>query len=531
MKILTTTLFLLAVLLGVQAQQPVSIEWGKANQNKSAISRILGEAGDDVVVLANKNNDFFIEIYDQGALGLKETSPMVLPEENGKRTEIEHIHFFPSTKKILLFTKQFYKQKNYLYCYDVSLEGQISNGRTLIAHAVSHQSLRGNFGFKATYEEEHILAFHYTTVRKEKEWGKQTKVIVLDNQGTILSQIDGRMPYAEGISKLVIRSFAFDGERYVHMLVSKVMNPHNASKRYTEFYIYSYDITKDNHRKKQVIKLEEGFSILDMSFTIDQDQSLVLVGYYAAYAGFWKGLTYQGTFVARYNPETKEILSNTKDSYTPAQYEHAYGKRAKVFKKGLPPYYRIREIILQDDGQIYLISEYVYISQSRGSTSYIYGDISVTLINATGKIEWLSSIPKGQVYTRLSMGLSDASAVQSGLSFNVGISFYIMKDKSIYLSYVFNIKDGNMYFIYNDNPKNIATDISEQPKLLQTVEKGVPTLVIMDREGNMKREVLYGAKNDELHLRPRILKHMDDGSIYIYGNKKKLDKIGRITFN
>lgn len=529
MRIIKTTFFLLTILTSVLAQQPVSIEWGKANKNTSAISRILGESGGDLIVLANKNNDFFIEIYDKEGLDLKKTSPMTLPEENGKKTEIEYIHFFPSNQKILLFTTQFHKQKNYLYSYEVSFEGTLSNKKTLIEHDVDGQSMRGDFGFETSEEEEHILAFHYTKVRKEKEWGKQTKVIVLDAQGAILSEINGRLPYRDGLSEFKISRFAFDGKRYVHMLVNKVMNPNNPSKRYDEFYVYSYDITKDNHRTTQLIKLEEGFSILDMSFIIDANHSLVLVGYYATYAGFWRGMTYQGTFVARYDPANKKILSQTKDAYTAAHYDRAYGKRAKALKKGLPPYYRIREIVLQDDGQIYLVSEYVYVTQSRGTTSYIYGDISVTLVNENGKIEWLSSIPKGQIYTRLAMSTSSGTSI-GGIGAFFSVSFYIMKDKSIYLSYVFNLKDGNMYFIYNDNPNNIDTDISEQPKVLRTVEKGVPTLVIMDREGNMKREVLYGAKTDELHLRPRILKHMDDGSIYIYGNKKKLDKIGRITF-
>lgn len=523
-KALLMTLSLWLGALALQAQnQPISIEWGKANKNQSTISRILGEAGEEVVILATKNKDFFIETYDKNSLSLKESNPMPLPKEEGKETQIEHIHFFSSTKKIVLFTSLYEKKHYRIYQYEVGLDGTVSKSKTLVDIEVDNINRKGDFGFEPSVDQEFLLIYHSSELRKEKS--KQAQVFVMDNTGSIQSEIKSKIPNKEGKAKLYVSRFAYDGEQFVHMLVSKVSYPGTA-KQVVDFYIYSYDLTQNNSRQIQKIELDADHMVLDLAFTINPANELVLAGFYADYAGMFMGLLNQGTFTMIYDPKTKQQRAKKLDDYTQADYEHAYGKRAKAYKNGFPPRYRIQEIVLDENGGIFLISEYYYAAQSRGTTSFIYGDILVTRLDNTGKIQWLSSVPKTQMFTRLGM-----MPITSYGGLTIDFSFYIMRDKSVYLSYLFSVQNGQLYFLYNDNPKNITTDISEKPKPLRVVEKGVPTLVVMDGDGEMKREVVYGAKNDELTLRPRISNRVDERTIYIYGNKKKLDKLGRLTFN
>ncbi|MCP4440721.1 MAG: hypothetical protein GY810_17375 [Aureispira sp.] len=501
------------------AQDNVKIEWGEANKNQSFTNRILGETDDEVVTLASKGKDFYIEIYDKQKLSLKNSYEFSLPEEHEKKTEIEKIHFFPKSGKILLFTSLYVKKKNNIYYYEVSLKGKVGKSNLLLEIDVENKRRSGDFGFEVGLDENTILVYHTSTLKKEK--AKQIRVKVIDDSFEVVADLEDKIPMKEAKREVFVDNFTFDQNGYIHMLVAKPTNT------YTDFFIYTYD-SKDGYSKDmQSIILDKDHVIISLALAVNQQQNLVAVGYYMNKMKAFTMPRIQGVFSYIYNPEEQKEVYKKFIAYTDEDYQSAYGKEAKKYKKGIPLTHFIMDIVLADNGEIVLVSESRLFAQTNVMDQYKYQDILVTRMSKDGTLIWLKSIPKRQVFTRPKLTLGGTTGA-GGISITLSFSIALMKDKSIYLSYLMAAKNGTYYFIYNDNPKNIITPIDEKPKVMANLDRGVPTLVTIKQDGTMKREVLYGAKNDELILRPRINKKVDENTIYVYGNRKKLDKIGRV---
>lgn len=515
-------LFLCVVFLSTNlfSQNDIKMEWGEANKNQSFTNRILGETEDVVVTLASKGKDFFIEIYDREKLTLQNSYEFSLPEEQGKKTEIEKIHFFPETKKILLFTSLYVKKKNNIYYYQVDLEGKVGKSNLLLEIDVENKGRSGDFGFEVGLDQNTILIYHTSTLKKEKV--KQVRVKVIDGSFEVIADLEDKIPMKDDKREVFIDNFTFDQNGYIHMLVAK------PSVAYTDFFIYTYDSQDGYSKKMNSLDLDKDHVIISLALEVNQQQNLVAVGYYMNRMKAFTFPKIQGVFSYVYNPTEEKEVYRKFIAYSEEDYESAYGTQAKKYKKGIPFTHTIMDIVLTDNGEITLVSESRLLISSNVSDQYKYQDILVTRMSKEGTLIWLKSIPKRQVFTRPKLIVG--GGVAGGVSISLSFSIALMKDKSIYLSYLMAARNGTYYFIYNDNPKNITTPIDEKPKVMANLDKGVPTLVTITQDGTMKREVLYGAKNDELMLRPRINKEVNETTIYVYGNRRKLDKIGRLTF-
>ena len=526
MKSLPLIVALLLATFTIYAQN-VNIEWGAANKNESFVNRILGETENDLITLASKNENFFIETYDKKTLNIKKSAPFSLPQEMGKKTKIEEIHFFPKTDKIILFTSVYSDKTNNVYYYELSENGEIDKGSLLLSIDVERKGRKGRFGFRVSDDDNTILVYHTSKLKKEK--AKQVRVKVINAEVQLVADMNDKIPMKDDKFELFVNDFTFDQNGYIHMLVTKP-NP-----KYKDFFFYTYDINNNYAKKTYKIELDKDHVINTIAFTINADNHLVAAGYYSDFAGAFRGLTIQGIFSFVYNPEENNVVYKKLSAFKPSDYVNAYGdKYAKRFKKGLPLRYYMREIIIKNDGSIALVSEYYYESESSSAgpvstKTYMYGDILVSDLDINGNISWLQSIPKAQIFIRPSLNFS-VGASAGNIFANLSFSIALMKDKSVFLSYLLCVQNDKIYFIYNDNPKNIDVPINEKVKPMRSLNKGIPTLVSMDSKGRIKREPLPGAKNDELILRPRINKRVSNNIIYVYGNKRKLDKVGRLIF-
>lgn len=516
-------LILLMLLPYLSFSQAVEIEWGEANKNESFTNRILGETDYEVITLASRKEDFYIETYDKKTLKLKNSAPFKLPKEMDKKTEIEKIHFFPETDKIVLFTSLYLDKTNNIYFYSIDTKANVSKSTLLLSIDVEKKGRKGRFGFDISIDENTVLVYHTSKLKKEKV--KQVRVKVINSDVELVADMEDKIPMKDDKKELYVEDFTFDPNGYIHMLIVK------PTKQYKDFFFYTYDSNDGYKRKTYQVELDKDHIVNTIAFAINSQNNLVAAGYYSDFAGVFRGLTIQGVFSFEYNPLDNRVLSKMLSPYNQKDYQNAYGKQAKRFKKGIPPNHYMRELILKSDGSLSLVSEYYQVTQSSSgivsTVSYIYGDILVTDLDSKGNINWLQSIPKIQVFTRPSLNISFST---SGGFATLGFSIALMKDKSVFLSYLLSVQEDKIYFVYNDNPKNLEIPLDEKPKIMKNLNKGTPTLISMDQTGFIKREALPGAKNDELVLRPRINKEVDSNTIYVYGNKKKLDKIGRLIF-
>ncbi len=146
------------------------------------------------------------------------------------------------------------------------------------------------------------------------------------------------------------------------------------------------------------------------------------------------------------------------------------------------------KIYYQDDGSILLIGEKYYVTShtytdSNGNTHtryvYHYEEILATKINADGELVWMKKLPK----------------IQRGGSALGG------------MSYAHTYKEGNHYFFYLDNVKNIDLATNQKPATHADGKGGIFTVYkINDDSGKITKNSLFDMKEVTVQGKKKPLK-------------------------
>jgi hypothetical protein len=89
--------------------------------------------------------------------------------------------------------------------------------------------------------------------------------------------------------------------------------------------------------------------------------------------------------------------------------------------------------------------------------------------------------------------------------------------------------DKNIYFVFNDNPKNIMVKEGSKTSNFNGKES-VINLLKLNEEGAWEKSIL--AKNDEQDIitRPKVARLTFNNEAYIYAEWKKNYRLGKIIF-
>jgi hypothetical protein len=133
----------------------------------------------------------------------------------------------------------------------------------------------------------------------------------------------------------------------------------------------------------------------------------------------------------------------------------------------------MRKLIVQPDNSILLVGEQYFVVQhtytdSNGNTqtrySYHYYDLLITKIDPNGELAWMRKLPKRQV----------GSAGRGG-----------MGAKHMYI-------DGNHYFVYLDNVKNMELTLDKRPAVHSDRRGGFLTAYRLNNEtGNVEKVSIF----------------------------------------
>ena len=131
-----------------------------------------------------------------------------------------------------------------------------------------------------------------------------------------------------------------------------------------------------------------------------------------------------------------------------------------------------------------------------------YNDIIVVNIQPDGEIAWSARIPKRQTS---------------------------VNDFGVYSSYGMSIVADKLYFVYNDDPKNL--DPRAKRIATETPDKySVVTIAEVDRNGVVKRAPLFQNKENGVVVRPKISKQVGRRDMAIYGESGRRYKFGVLSF-
>ncbi len=518
-----------AIVLGQNQSNKVDIKWGNEikSSRKKTLSGIVAhdESGFYAIQKERKgllglSFDLSIDHYDNNA---NQTKSIDLKLGDGKK-EMIYENILQIKDNLFLFTTyQDQKTKmNSLFVQTIDKNSLLPNSDAKkiaeIDYSGNRKSNSGEYSIGTSRDGSKILVFYNQPYDKgEKE---KFGFSVFDITMNLIWSKNIVLPYNDELFDIEKKKVDNQGNIY---LLNAVYKEKRRKKRHGEPN-YQYTILSF---KKDIENAEEypidlpGKFITDMQFSITDNQDFVCIGFYSDKGTF----SIKGTYYVSIDGKTKEIKSQSfkefsidvlRENLTERQQKKLdkkieKGKQVELYE------YDLHEVIHRDNGCTTLVGEQYYVdivttTQTIGNTTtttttfyYNYNDIIVVNIDPKGQIEWVKKIPKRQVTTN---------------------------DGGFYSSYVMSITNDKLYFIFNDNPKNLLESTTDSKKFATfSNQKGsVAVLVEVDKDGNYKKEPLFKTVDAEVMIRPKVCEQISSNEMILFGQRKKAERFARLTF-
>ena len=123
-------------------------------------------------------------------------------------------------------------------------------------------------------------------------------------------------------------------------------------------------------------------------------------------------------------------------------------------------------------------------------------------ISAEGEILWTEKIPKRQVSSN---------------------------DGGFYSSYLLGIIEDKLYFVFNDNPKNLFYK-GEGKVYKFTRNESLVVVVELNSDGKQSREALFSTREANVIIRPKVCEQINSNEIILFGQKKKKQRFAIVSF-
>lgn len=520
-------------LMGQNQSDKVEIKWGDEvkSARKKTLSDIIAhdESGFYAIQreakgLFGNSSEISIDHYNSDA---NQTKSIELKIVNGKKDMVYEKILHLKDKLLLFSTYEDQKSKMHsLFVQTIDKKTLQPNSDTKklanIDYSGNRRTNSGEYSIGTSSDGSKVLVFYNQPYDKgEKE---KFGFSVFDDAMNLIWSRDIILPYNDELFDIERRKVDNDGNVY---LLNTVYKEKRRKKRNGEpNYQYTILCYKKGVENSDEYPIDlPGKFVTDMQFTIASNKDIVCAGFYSDMGTY----SIKGTYYISIDAKTKEIKSQSyKEFSIDVMLENLTERQQKKLEKKIEKgkdvelyEYDLDNIILRDDGGAILVGEQYFLNivtttqtintgTSTTTTTistyyYNYNDIIVVNIDPKGQIEWVKKIPKRQVTTN---------------------------DRGFYSSYVMSINKGKLYFIFNDNPKNLLVKTTESNKYEKfSNQKGsVAVLVVVDKDGNYKKEPLFKTADAEVMIRPKVCEQISGNEMILFGQRKKAERFAKLTF-
>jgi len=398
------------------------------------------------------------------------------------------------------------------------------------AKVVASIDYSGKTKFNAGYytidlsRKESKLLVRYELPFKRKEQEK-FGLAVIDEDLSVMWDKQVTLPYPE--TKFFLEQVKVDDEGNVYTigrLSGQTLDEKDLrkprSKRGGDFE-YRIITFKDNGDIEDEFSVAlKGQYITDLQIAVNDDSDIICTGFYSDLGVS----TTKGSYFLKLDGIKGRVISEnqielSEDFIKDGMSEKQEKKFDKKKSKGKDPEireYKIDEIILKDDGSALMTAEQWFVRvvtrTSTGAngaisttTTYYYHFYSVVVINydKDGNELWTEKIKKSQVTTN---------------------------DGGFASSYVMTVKGDELFFVFNDNPKNILNENDEKTYGAFREKEIALALHSVDSEGNSEREMLYSRARKDLITIPLASEQITEDELIIFCKRKKNQQFIKVTF-
>lgn len=519
--ILYSMLFISTISFAQVKTEKAKVLWGSENEGKrnSTLSDIVGY--DETGVFAIKNagimgSTITLEHYDKK---MNLTKSVELESKfNDKVVDFEFI--IHSNKNLYLFTS-FKNQKlkqNFIFVQTVDKKTLEPNNDMKkvaeISYAEKSKYNAGDFNYRISRDSSKVLV--YFNLPYDKGESEKFGYNVFDKNINQIWEKQITLPYNEELFE--VGDYQVDNNGNVYLL-GKLFNDKRKSsvdgKPNYKQQLLSY--SKNGIEFKDFPIEVDGKYLKDMKIAINEKGEIICAGFFSNVSKVYKS-SIGGTFFLKVDGISKKIIvQNFKDFDESFFNEDKSDEPEKKDEKKKDEKdenlelrdYNLDDIIIKDDGGIVLIAEQFY-SKTYGTTTttnttyYYYNSIIVVNMNAKGNIEWVKRIPKNQLATN---------------------------DGGFFSSFVLAENKDKLYFIFNDNVRNLFLKEGDPIERTYLGKESVVSIVEIDEKGNMTREALFSKEDAGIITITKVCEQISKNEIIFYGQKGTKHKLGKLTFN
>lgn len=484
---------------------------------RSTLSKVIGYANDGYYILRTQKSDLYIEFVDM-SMTTKKSELIPDLKYNDKRRHYDNIYMMGEHLYLISSQTDSKADKFRYFIETINIDNLKLKNDVKILSEFSYEKKRETYNainVIVSNDEKHLLV--YTNIPDEKGEDESFNIKMLDESLNEVWKRDIKLPYSTSLFRISKQYIDSKGNLYFLGTLSKEKRP---SKRSGEANYTSHVICVLNNGQDIEdieLKLQSKF-ITDCQIAVAGNGDIITAGFYAEVGSY--GI--RGSFYMSIDAKTRQVKqTNMKefsfDLVTENLSEKATKKAEKAKEKGKNVEmfeYDIDELIIDKDGNVTLIAEQFFIrvvttttytngqASTRTTYYYYYNDILVVHINNSGEIVWNCKIPKRQVSTN---------------------------DGGLFSSYVMAKSNNEIYFIFNDNPKNLDPDKKEGVFYNMSPGKEVDVcFTTVSADGTYEKELLFTAEKRENKVRPKVCDDAKAGEFFLFSERGKNYQFERV---
>ncbi len=502
---------LLVILINAACQsQEVKVFWGKENPlTLKGIPALLTRRGDNLLgYMSGFKRGLNIVKYSFNDLQVKNEYPLI-GQSNGKNNIIDNDYTFNNF--IVLTNKTYvgvsmYNRKtdlNSFYAQEISDEGKLTGEMKKLSEISSKSRINAG-AFEVIESEDSSKILMVNNPPFEKYGNEKFGFKIFDEQLNEINNLEVALPYKDKFFS--VKDYILSKDGNIYMLSSVELEKKAKEKGEAGYYYEIVAISPANQGQvtEYKISLPKKY-ITDVSYKED-GKYLICAGFYNNIeVKGWSRDEINGIFYLRINKETKEIESKGIKELDKSFIAELTSDRKANKGRGISSNFKLENFIQKDDGGAILIAEnsYNYTVQrcntdpKTGSTTcrtdyhYVRNNIIAININSDGSIKWYTNIPKYQ---------------------------HTINDGGVYSSYMLSTAKDKIYFIYNDNPKNLdPTKVASVKDIrpMGRAEKSTAALISLSEDGTFNKKAMFSNKENKVTLLPKYYKKVGGGQLIV----------------
>ncbi|MDH3710007.1 MAG: hypothetical protein OER04_08980 [Cyclobacteriaceae bacterium] len=523
----------LLVSLGILAQSQVEITLGPEikTQKRGTLEDIIGHDESGYYTVRAEPQRFYVEKYGKD-LNLLKSEEIELGRGSNRKVLV----FAEQLKgEIYLFTSQrdLVTKEKVLYADLIdrkTLKPQ-QKSKKLAAVSYRNRSNDGFYDYNLSRDSSKLMIFYDSpnNANMEEKFG----ITVLDDELNPIWDKEVSLPFKDRLYEINRYKVDNQGNAYLLGIVYKgQVRVRRQGRPNYEYHLLAYN--KGDTYTEYLLNLDEKF-ITDMQFDFTPSGDIVCAGFYSEYGT----RSIRGTFYLLIDSKTKEVKKEFYQEFE-ADFLTDFMSERKADKGRELSQYDLNRLEIRRDGGVVLVAEQFYIQEtsdynslnpygypyysryglfrypyrrygygypyydSNSDVQYNYNDLMVININPDGSIQWARRIPKRQ---------------------------RSKNDGGAYSSYALSVAKGKLFFVFNDNPKNLHKQSSDLK--IHNFTKGkesVVVLVSVDGKGEVKKEPLFQVRDTNTYTKPKVCEQISRDQMIIFSQRNRKTKFAKLNF-